>query len=127
MEVNFSERQVKPSHVSSIEIHHVTLDHYPVSVNELINSDFDTTSPFVKDYDEGCRGKSVLCGWGPQMIIWEDRRGGISYTQFTVLAANIKNAKGYSKLFHGAITVMRTLFKSIATGLSGIGREASSA
>jgi phage-related protein len=42
--------------------------------------------------------------------------------QFTTLAANIKNAGGYAKIFHGVMTVMQAPFKPIVTGLSGIGR-----
>jgi hypothetical protein len=58
-----TERRGKPPHVAGIEIRHAILDHYPVSVDELVNSDFDTASPFVKDYDEADRGKRVYyCG-----------------------------------------------------------------
>jgi hypothetical protein len=58
-----SKRRGKPPHVAGIEIRHAILDHYPASENELINSDFDTASPFVKDYDEAERGKRVYyCG-----------------------------------------------------------------
>jgi hypothetical protein len=58
-----SERRGKPPHVAGIEIRHAILDHYPASVDELIGSDFDTASPFTKDYDEAERGKRVYyCG-----------------------------------------------------------------
>jgi TP901 family phage tail tape measure protein len=42
--------------------------------------------------------------------------------QFTTLAANIKNAGGYAKIFHGVMTVTQAPLKPIMTGLSGIGR-----
>jgi hypothetical protein len=58
-----SERRGKPPHVAGIEIRSAILDHYPASVDELVNSDFDTASPFVKDYTEADRGKRVYyCG-----------------------------------------------------------------
>jgi hypothetical protein len=58
-----SERRGKPAHVAGIEIRSVILDHYPASVDELVNSNYDTASPFVKDYNEAERGKKVYyCG-----------------------------------------------------------------
>jgi TP901 family phage tail tape measure protein len=43
-------------------------------------------------------------------------------TQFTTLAANIKNAGGYAEIFHGVMTVIQAPLGPIMTGLSGIGR-----
>jgi hypothetical protein len=58
-----AKRRGKPPHVSGIEIRHAVLDHYPESGEELIHSDFDTASPFVKDYTEADRGKKAYyCG-----------------------------------------------------------------
>jgi hypothetical protein len=58
-----SERRGKPPRVVGIEIRYAILDHYPASVDELTFSDFDTASPFIKDYDEAERGKRVYyCG-----------------------------------------------------------------
>jgi hypothetical protein len=58
-----STRRGKPAGVAGIEIRHAVLDHYPATVKELINSDFDTATPFVKDYDEADRGKKAYyCG-----------------------------------------------------------------
>jgi TP901 family phage tail tape measure protein len=48
-------------------------------------------------------------------------------TQFTTLAANIKNAGGYAKIFHGAMTIMQVPFKSIGSGLASMGRGITSA
>ena len=36
-----------------------TADYPPASIDELIHSDFDTTSPFTLKFDEADRGKRV--------------------------------------------------------------------
>lgn len=58
-----SGRRGKPAGVSGIEIRWAILDHYPVSVEELTKSDFDTATPWINDFDEADRGKKVYyCG-----------------------------------------------------------------
>jgi hypothetical protein len=54
--------------------------------------------------------------------------------QFTTLAANIKNAGGYAKIFHGTMTVMQAPFKAVGgmvrgfiTNLFGIGAASATA
>jgi TP901 family phage tail tape measure protein len=41
-------------------------------------------------------------------------------TQFTTLAANIKNAGGYAEIFHGMMTVMQAPFKAVGSSISGM-------
>ncbi|MHB9293118.1 hypothetical protein Holit_02238 [Hollandina sp. SP2] len=63
--------------------------------------------------------------------------GGTALTtavQFTTLAANIKNAEGYAKIFHGVMTVMQAPFKAVGgmvkgfiTNLFGIGAASATA
>jgi hypothetical protein len=59
-----SERRGKPAGVSGIEIRWAVLDHYPLSVEEdLVKSSFDTSSPWINEFDEPERGKKVYyCG-----------------------------------------------------------------
>jgi hypothetical protein len=38
----------------------VILDHAPALVEELVNSDFDTASPFTLKFDENTRGQRVF-------------------------------------------------------------------
>jgi hypothetical protein len=55
-------------------------------------------------------------------------------TQFTTLAANIKNSEGYAKLFHGTMTLLQAPFKAaggmikgFVTNLFGIGAASATA
>jgi hypothetical protein len=58
-----SDRRGKPEGVAGIEIRWAILDHYPATNKELINSGFDTASPWVNEFDEADRGKKVYyCG-----------------------------------------------------------------
>jgi hypothetical protein len=58
-----SERRGKPEGVAGIEIRWAVLDHYPATVKELINSGFDTASPWMNEFDEADRGKKAYyCG-----------------------------------------------------------------
>jgi TP901 family phage tail tape measure protein len=44
-------------------------------------------------------------------------------TQFTTLAANIKNAEGYAKIFHGTMTIMQAPFRLVGSGIAGFGKS----
>jgi hypothetical protein len=58
-----SERRGKPEGVAGIEIRWAVLDHYPATVKELINSGYDTASPWMNEFDEADRGrKAYYCG-----------------------------------------------------------------
>jgi hypothetical protein len=60
----------KPFGVRGVEIRWCILDHPPVSIDELIHSDFDTRTPFALEFDESDRGKSVwFC------LRWENTKG----------------------------------------------------
>jgi hypothetical protein len=54
-----TKKRGKPHGVHGAEIRWVFLDHTPASVDELTNSDFDTTSPFTLKFDESQRGRRV--------------------------------------------------------------------
>ena len=54
-----TKKRGKPHGVHGAEIRWVILDHAPVSVEELTNSDFDTASPFTLKFDENQRGQRV--------------------------------------------------------------------
>ncbi|MDR1222738.1 MAG: hypothetical protein LBL07_07675 [Tannerella sp.] len=65
-----SKSKAKPHGVHGAEIRWAILDHPPVSVEELIHSNFDTRSPFELMFDESDRGKTVyFC------LRWENTRG----------------------------------------------------
>jgi hypothetical protein len=65
-----SKSKAKPHGVHGAEIRWAILDHPPVSVEELIHSNFDTRSPFELMFDESDRGKTVyFC------LRWESTRG----------------------------------------------------
>jgi hypothetical protein len=65
-----SKSKAKPHGVHGAEIRWAILDHAPVSVEELIHSNFDTSSPFKLTFDESERGKAVyIC------LRWESTRG----------------------------------------------------
>jgi hypothetical protein len=62
--------KAKPHGVRGAEIRWAILDRPPVSVEDLIHSDFDTRSPFELFFDESERGKTVyFC------LRWESARG----------------------------------------------------
>jgi hypothetical protein len=52
-------RRGKPYGVHGAEIRWAVLDHVPASVKELVNSDFDTATPFTLYFDESDRGKRL--------------------------------------------------------------------
>jgi hypothetical protein len=54
-----STSRAKPHGVHGAEIRWAILDHEPASVKELVNSDFDTASPFTLYFDESDRGKRL--------------------------------------------------------------------
>jgi hypothetical protein len=65
-----SKTSAKPFGVRGAEIRWCILDHPPVSIDELIHSDFDTRTPFTLEFDESDRGKCVyFC------LRWENTRG----------------------------------------------------
>ncbi|MDR1407116.1 MAG: hypothetical protein LBJ23_03585 [Tannerella sp.] len=67
---NNSRRYGKPSGVHSVEIIWAILDAPPVSIDKLIHSSSDTRSPFMLEFSESNRGKSVyFC------LRWENMRG----------------------------------------------------
>jgi hypothetical protein len=65
-----SKSKAKPHGVHGAEICWAILDRPPVSVEELVHSNFDTHSPFELTFDESDRGKTVyFC------LRWESTRG----------------------------------------------------
>jgi hypothetical protein len=54
-----TKKRGKPHVVHGAEIRWASLDHAPASVDELLNSDFDTASPFTLKFDESDRGKRL--------------------------------------------------------------------
>jgi hypothetical protein len=56
---SLTKKRGKPHGVHGAEIRWAILDHVPLSVKELINSDFDTASPFTLVFDESDRGKRL--------------------------------------------------------------------
>jgi hypothetical protein len=56
---SITKKRRKPYRVHGAEIRWAILDHEPESENELVNSDFDTASPFTLKFDESQRGKRV--------------------------------------------------------------------
>ncbi|MHC6203570.1 hypothetical protein ACYULU_10295 [Breznakiellaceae bacterium SP9] len=56
---NVTKKRGKPHGVHGAEIRWALLDHVPTSVNELMNSDFDTASPFTLKFDESRRGQRL--------------------------------------------------------------------
>jgi hypothetical protein len=65
-----SERRAKPKGVHGCEIRWAVLDLPQVHVNDLVNSSFDTRSPFTLEFDDELRGKTVyFC------LRWENTRG----------------------------------------------------
>jgi hypothetical protein len=62
--------RAKPHGVHGAEIRWAILDAPPAHIDELINSAFDTRSPFTLDFDESQRGKTVyFC------LRWENTTG----------------------------------------------------
>jgi hypothetical protein len=53
---SLTKKRGKPHGVHGAEIRWAILDHPPKSVAELVNSDFDTASPFTLKFDESQRG-----------------------------------------------------------------------
>jgi hypothetical protein len=65
-----SKSKAKPRGVHGAEICWVILDRPPLSVDELVHSNFSTRSPFKLTFDETDRGKTVyFC------LRWESTRG----------------------------------------------------
>jgi hypothetical protein len=56
---SITKKRAKPYGVHGAEILWAILDHEPASIKELVNSDFDTASPFTLVFDENERGKRV--------------------------------------------------------------------
>ncbi|MDR1249051.1 MAG: hypothetical protein LBK63_07090, partial [Treponema sp.] len=56
---SLTKKRRKPHGVHGAEIRWAILDHAPKSVAELINSSFDTASPFTLTFDETDRGKRL--------------------------------------------------------------------
>jgi hypothetical protein len=54
-----TKKRGKPHGVHGAEIRWALLDHPPVSESEMVNSDFDTASPFTLRFSEGDRGKRL--------------------------------------------------------------------
>jgi hypothetical protein len=54
-----TKKRGKPHGVHGAEIRWALLDRAPVLVDELVNSDFDTASPFTLKFDESQRGRRV--------------------------------------------------------------------
>ncbi|MDR1099908.1 MAG: hypothetical protein LBL28_05440 [Treponema sp.] len=54
-----TKKRGKPHGVHGAEIRWALLDHPAASVNELVNSDFDTASPFTLTFDETQRGQRL--------------------------------------------------------------------
>jgi hypothetical protein len=67
---NGKESKAKPAGVHGVEIRWAILSAPPARVNELVNSAFDTHTPYTLEFDENDRGKAVyLC------LRWENTRG----------------------------------------------------
>jgi hypothetical protein len=65
-----SERKAKPVGVHGAEIRWSILPTAPHSIKELLNSSFDTHTPFMLEFDEEERGLSIyFC------LRWENTRG----------------------------------------------------
>jgi hypothetical protein len=56
---NATKKRGKPRGIHGAEIRWALLDHTPASEHELLQSDFDTASPFTLKFDEGDRGKRL--------------------------------------------------------------------
>jgi hypothetical protein len=56
---SLTKKRRKPRGVHGAEIRWAILNHVPLSVNELVNSDFDTASPFTLVFDETQRGQRL--------------------------------------------------------------------
>ncbi|MDR1351902.1 MAG: hypothetical protein LBK05_01365 [Treponema sp.] len=56
---SLTKKRGKPHGVHGAEIRWAILDHAPASVKELVNSDFDTASPFTLVFDETQRGQRL--------------------------------------------------------------------
>jgi hypothetical protein len=54
-----TKKRGKPHGVHGAEIRWALLDRAPALVGELVNSDFDTASPFMLKFDENQRGQRV--------------------------------------------------------------------
>jgi hypothetical protein len=54
-----TKKRGKPYGVHGAEIRWAILDHAPASVDEIVNSGFDTASPFTLKFDENQRGQKV--------------------------------------------------------------------
>jgi hypothetical protein len=54
-----TKKRGKPHGVHGAEIRWAILDHAPASVKELVNSDFDTATPFTLKFDETQRGQRL--------------------------------------------------------------------
>ncbi|MDR2418870.1 MAG: hypothetical protein LBD79_07425 [Treponema sp.] len=54
-----TKKRGKPRGIHGAEIRWALLDHAPVSEKELIQSDFDTATPFTLKFDESDRGKRL--------------------------------------------------------------------
>jgi hypothetical protein len=54
-----TKKRGKPYGVHGAEIRWAILDHAPATVKELVNSDFDTASPFTLVFDESQRGQRL--------------------------------------------------------------------
>jgi hypothetical protein len=62
--------KAKPNGQHGAEIRWAILDAPPTSINDLVNSSFDTHTPFTLEFDENQRGKTVyIC------LRWENTRG----------------------------------------------------
>jgi hypothetical protein len=65
-----TKKRGKPHGVHGAEIRWALLDHVPASVDELLNSGFDTASPFTLPFDENQRGlRLYFC------LRWESNTG----------------------------------------------------
>jgi hypothetical protein len=62
--------KAKPAGQHGVEIRWAILDAAPDSISKLVNSSFDTHTPFTLEFDENQRGKTVwFC------LCWENTRG----------------------------------------------------
>jgi hypothetical protein len=65
-----SKTRKKPEGMHGVEIRWAILDTSPVTIEELLHSGFDTRTPFVINFDENQRGKTVyFC------LCWENNTG----------------------------------------------------
>ncbi|GHV76940.1 hypothetical protein AGMMS49942_17610 [Spirochaetia bacterium] len=63
--------RAKPPHCRGVRMNGAILDHYPLGLYELIESYFNSASPFIKEFPEAERGKTYYF-----VLRWENNSAG---------------------------------------------------